>query len=72
MGCIVSWRDEPLARRASSGACKDGGVGGAPDPDQDSGPDDRIAVPAPRPAKPRLFQDGRDMFWSMAPLVVAC
>ncbi len=47
-------------------------MGGAPDPDQDSGPDDRIAVPAPRPAKPRLFQDGRDMFWSMAPLVVAC
>ena len=22
--------------------------------------------------KPRLLQDGRDMFWSMAPLVVAC
>lgn len=36
------------------------------------GPEDLIAVPAPRPAKPRLFQDGRDMFWSMAPLVVAC
>lgn len=28
--------------------------------------------PAPRPAKPRLLQDGRDMFWSIAPLVVAC
>lgn len=28
--------------------------------------------PAPRPAKPRLLQDGRDMFWSFAPLVVAC
>ena len=28
--------------------------------------------PAPRPAKPRLLQDGRDMFWSLAPLVVAC
>ncbi|OAT69672.1 hypothetical protein AWB85_19990 [Mycobacteroides immunogenum] len=29
-------------------------------------------MPAPRPAKPRLFQDGRDMFWSMAPLVLVC
>ncbi|MGH3674582.1 MAG: DUF4245 domain-containing protein [Mycobacterium sp.] len=28
--------------------------------------------PAPRPAKPRLLQDGRDMFWSIAPLVAAC
>jgi Protein of unknown function (DUF4245) len=28
--------------------------------------------PAPRPAKSRLLQDGRDMFWSIAPLVVAC
>ncbi|MFY9919452.1 MAG: DUF4245 domain-containing protein [Mycobacterium sp.] len=28
--------------------------------------------PAPRPAKPRLLQDGRDMFWSLAPLVAAC
>ncbi|MCV7220179.1 DUF4245 domain-containing protein [Mycolicibacterium elephantis] len=28
--------------------------------------------PGPRPAKPRLLQDGRDMFWSMAPLVLAC
>ncbi|WP_319450617.1 MULTISPECIES: DUF4245 domain-containing protein [unclassified Mycobacterium] len=29
-------------------------------------------VPVPRAAKSRLLQDGRDMFWSMAPLVVAC
>ncbi|WKG02198.1 DUF4245 domain-containing protein [Mycolicibacterium sp. HK-90] len=29
-------------------------------------------TPAPRPEKSRLLQDGRDMFWSMAPLVVAC
>ncbi|PRC46717.1 DUF4245 domain-containing protein, partial [Mycobacterium sp. ITM-2017-0098] len=29
-------------------------------------------VPAAKPAKPRLLQDGRDMFWSMAPLVVVC
>jgi hypothetical protein len=28
--------------------------------------------PGPKPAKPRLLQDGRDMFWSMAPLVLAC
>src|SRR6476469_9518180 len=28
--------------------------------------------PVPRPAKPRLLQDGRDMFWSIAPLVLAC
>jgi Protein of unknown function (DUF4245) len=28
--------------------------------------------PAPRPAKPRLLQDGRDMFWSLAPLVIGC
>lgn len=30
------------------------------------------AGPAPPPAKSRLLQDGRDMFWSMAPLVLAC
>jgi Protein of unknown function (DUF4245) len=28
--------------------------------------------PAPKQAKSRLLQDGRDMFWSMAPLVLAC
>jgi hypothetical protein len=28
--------------------------------------------PHPKPAKPRLLQDGRDMFWSLAPLVLAC
>jgi Protein of unknown function (DUF4245) len=28
--------------------------------------------PAPKPAKPRLLQDGRDMFWSIAPLVIVC
>jgi hypothetical protein len=30
------------------------------------------APPPPKEAKPRLLQDGRDMFWSLAPLVVAC
>jgi hypothetical protein len=29
-------------------------------------------APAPKPAKPRLLQDGRDMFWSLAPLVIGC
>jgi hypothetical protein len=33
---------------------------------------DVAGLPAPKPAKPRLLQDGRDMFWSLAPLVVAC
>lgn len=28
--------------------------------------------PTVKPAKPRLLQDGRDMFWSIAPLVAAC
>src|SRR6478735_3114145 len=28
--------------------------------------------PVPKAAKPRLLQDGRDMFWSIAPLVAAC
>jgi len=29
-------------------------------------------LPAPKPSKPRILQDGRDMFWSLAPLVIAC
>jgi hypothetical protein len=29
-------------------------------------------TPAPRPPKPRLLQDGRDMFWSLVPLVIGC
>lgn len=29
-------------------------------------------APAARPAKPRLLQDGRDMFWSLAPLLIGC
>ncbi|MCV7196219.1 DUF4245 domain-containing protein [Mycobacterium angelicum] len=28
--------------------------------------------PTPKPAKPRLLQDGRDMFWSLAPIVLGC
>lgn len=34
--------------------------------------DTPIMVPVPAPAKNRLLQDGRDMFWSMAPLVLVC
>jgi hypothetical protein len=41
----------------------DGNVAGAPSPQ---------AGPGPRPAKPRLLQDGRDMFWSLIPLVIGC
>ena len=29
-------------------------------------------TPAPKPEKSRLLHDGRDMFWSMAPLVLVC
>lgn len=28
--------------------------------------------PGPKPAKPRVLQDGRDMFWSLIPLVAVC
>jgi hypothetical protein len=28
--------------------------------------------PAPKPAKPRILQDWRDMIWSLIPLVLAC
>lgn len=31
-----------------------------------------VAGPPAPVAKPRLLQDGRDMFWSIAPLVLAC
>jgi hypothetical protein len=35
-------------------------------------PDAPARRPVARPAKPRLLQDGRDMFWSLAPLVLGC
>src|ERR1700736_2917515 len=41
-------------------------------------PNAEVGEPAPgrgpvaRPAKPRLLQDGRDMFWSLIPLVIGC
>jgi hypothetical protein len=41
--------------------------------DETDGPQtDLPGPPPPKPAKPRLLQDGRDMFWSLAPLVLAC
>lgn len=33
---------------------------------------DLAGPPGPRPPKPRVLQDGRDMFWSLAPLVAVC
>ncbi|MEH3141419.1 MAG: DUF4245 domain-containing protein [Mycobacterium kyogaense] len=49
-----------------------------PDPGQPAGSEGAepaaagYAVPIAKPAKSRLLQDGRDMFWSIGPLVVAC
>lgn len=40
---------------------------GRPDP-----PPQEWSGPAPKEAKPRALQDGRDMFWSLAPLIVVC
>jgi len=50
---------------------------GAPGPDSDGpdldGPDlDLVGPPPPKPHKPRVLQDGRDMFWSLVPLVLMC
>lgn len=50
-------------------------VTGDPGPDPGTAgqrPVDSVVTPVAPPAKSRLLQDGRDMFWSMAPLVVAC
>jgi hypothetical protein len=49
----------------------------APGPDSDGvdldGPGlDLTGPPPPKPAKPRVLQDGRDMFWSLVPLVLIC
>jgi hypothetical protein len=41
------------------------------EPQQNADPSGEPA-PAARPAKPRLLQDGRDMFWSLAPLLIGC
>jgi hypothetical protein len=41
----------------------DTGAAGEPTP---------VVGPVARPPKPRLLQDGRDMFWSLAPLVIGC
>ena len=49
-----------------------GEPGGQTEPAGSAGAEAGYALPGPRPQKPRLLQDGRDMFWSMAPLVLAC
>ena len=38
----------------------------------DTGPVSTQPQPAPKPRKNRLLQDGRDMLWSLGPLVLAC
>lgn len=50
-------------------------LNGSSDASSDAGSDAHAAgepAPAPRAAKPRLLQDGRDMFWSLIPLVIGC
>ena len=42
------------------------------DPGRPEPPPQEWSGPAPKEAKPRALQDGRDMFWSLAPLVVVC
>lgn len=38
-----------------------------------TGPTEPLPGPPPaKPAKPRILQDGRDMFWSLVPLAVLC
>ncbi|MGO9927855.1 MAG: DUF4245 domain-containing protein [Mycobacterium sp.] len=43
-----------------------------PQPNAEWGEPTPAAWPVPKPAKQRLLQDGRDMFWSLVPLVVGC
>ena len=43
-----------------------------PGPNAEVGEPAPTAGPVPKPPKPRLLQDGRDMFWSLMPLVVGC
>jgi Protein of unknown function (DUF4245) len=43
-----------------------------PRPNAEVGEPAPAAGPVPKPPKPRLLQDGRDMFWSLLPLVVGC
>lgn len=42
------------------------------EPSREPGHEPGVAGPVPKPPKPRVLQDGRDMFWSLIPLVVAC
>jgi hypothetical protein len=45
---------------------------GAPGPDLDGPDSGLVGPPPPKPHKPRVLQDGRDMFWSLVPLVLMC
>jgi hypothetical protein len=53
-------------------SCGDCPRSGSPTGSWDTGGVSSQPGPAPREQKPRLLQDGRDMFWSLAPLVLAC
>src|SRR5262245_24891902 len=53
-------------------SCGDCPRSGSPVGSWDTGCVDSQPGPAPKEQKPRLLQDGRDMFWSLAPLVLAC
>src|ERR1700742_3076934 len=57
----VSWNWDPrgMPDEPQLNASSDAPIAGEP-------------APAPRAAKPRLLQDGRDMFWSLIPLVLGC
>ncbi|SRX83594.1 hypothetical protein MPP7335_05374 [Mycolicibacterium parafortuitum] len=63
----------PLAG-SQSGAGILAGMTMPPEPGQPGAgdKDTTYTVPVAKPAKARLLQDGRDMFWSVGPLVVAC
>jgi hypothetical protein len=64
---MVSWDTQGVTDEPQPNAGPDADAAGEPAPAP--GP---VAGPVPRPAKPRLLQDGRDMFWSLVPLVIGC
>src|ERR1700743_336260 len=69
-GVVAHDRPAGIAARLGWDTC------GVTDEPQPNAPDVPVVGPAPgpppNPAKPRLLQDGRDMFWSLAPLVIGC
>jgi Protein of unknown function (DUF4245) len=60
---MVSWDTPGVTEQPQPNAGSGADPGGEPAP---------APGPVPRPAKPRLLQDGRDMFWSLVPLVIGC